>query len=62
MLSDGIDSRIIAYEIHDMVEEDNRVAAATVNTPLYKAYNAIKGTGNALVLPAVRCVRNDEKK
>lgn len=57
----GIDSQIISYEIHEMVEEDSRVTAATVNVPLYNAYNAIKGTGNVLVLPAIRCVQNEEE-
>ncbi len=61
LLAEGIDSKIISYEIHDMVEEDNRVTAATVNMPLYKAYNAIKGTGNSLTLPAVHCVQNGEE-
>ncbi len=61
LLAEGIDSKIISYEIHDMVEEDNRVTAATVNMPLYKAYNAIKGTGNSLTLPAVHCVQNDDE-
>lgn len=61
LLAEGIDSKIISYEIHDMVEEDNRVTAATVSMPLYKAYNAIKGTGNSLTLPAVHCVQNGNK-
>jgi len=61
LLAEGIDSKIISYEIHDMVEEDNRVTAATVNIPLYKAYNAIKGTGNSLTLPAVHRVQNGEE-
>ena len=61
LLAKGIDSKIISYEIHDNVEEDNRVTAATVNMPLYKAYNAIKGTGNSLTLPAVHCVQNGEE-
>lgn len=61
LLTKGIDSKIISYEIHEMVEEDQRVTASTLNVPLYSAYNAIKGTGNALVLPAMRCVRNEEE-
>lgn len=61
LLAEGIDSKIISYGIHDMVEEDNRVTGATVNMPLYKAYNAVKGTGNSLTLPAVRCVQNNDE-
>lgn len=61
LLTKGIDSKIISYEIHEMVEEDSRVTASAMNVPLYSAYNAIKGTGNALVLPAMRCVQNGEE-
>lgn len=60
LLSKGIDSNIISYEIHEMVEEDSRVTASTISVPLYHAYNAVKGTGNVLVLPALRCVKNEE--
>lgn len=55
----GIDSHIISYELHDMIREDNEVTASTKNTPLYMAYNAIKGEGNSLALPAVRCIQNE---
>ncbi len=61
LLTKGIDSKIISYEIHEMVEEDNRVTASVINMPLYRAYNAIKGTGNALALSAMRCVQNGEE-
>lgn len=61
IMTDGLDSRIIAYEIHEMVTEDNRVTSATKNMPLYKAYEATHGVGNALVLPAIRCVTNHDK-
>ena len=60
LLSKGIDSKIISYQIHEMIEEDSRVTASTVSVPLYKAYNLVKGTGNVLVLPAMRCVKNGE--
>lgn len=61
LLTNGLDSKIISYEIHEMIEEDNRVTASIMNVPLYNAYNAIKGSGNALVLPAMRCVQNGEE-
>lgn len=57
----GLDSNIIAYEVHEMIEEDNEVTASTKNMPLYKAYNAVRGTGHALVLPAIRCIQNGEE-
>jgi spore germination protein KC len=56
----GIDSKIIAYEIHDMIREDSQVTASTKYLPLYKSYNAIRGKGKALVLPVVRSVLNGE--
>lgn len=61
LLSKGFDSNINSYTIHEMVEEDNRVTVSTINMPLYQAYNAIKGTGNVLVLPAIRCIKNDNE-
>lgn len=59
LLTDGIDSEFVAYEIHDMIKEDYRITAATINMPLYQAYNAIKGKGNALVLPSIRRITNN---
>lgn len=61
LLTDGVDSKIIAYELHDMIVEDNAVTASTKNVPLYKAYNAIHGDGNILVLPAIHCVKNNDE-
>ncbi|HMM06752.1 MAG TPA: Ger(x)C family spore germination protein [Clostridiales bacterium] len=60
LLTDGIDSKIIAYEIHDMIQEDSKVTASTKNLPLYRVYSAIQGTGNALVLPVVHVIQNGE--
>lgn len=62
LLTEGLDSNIISYEIHEMVKEDNKVTASTVNTQLYQAYNSIKGEGKALVLPAIHLINNIDKK
>lgn len=62
LLTDGLDSNIISHEIHEMVKEDNKVTASTINTQLYQAYNSIKGEGKALVLPAVHLINNIDKK
>lgn len=59
LLTEGIDSHFIAYEVHDMIREDSSVTAATTSMPLYQAYNAIKGPGNALVLPSIHVIRNN---
>lgn len=61
LFTDGLDSKIIAYELYDMIAEDNAVTASTTNISLYQAYNAIHGTGNALVLPAIRSIKNNEQ-
>ena len=61
LLTEGIDSKIIAYEIHDMIMEDSEVTASTKDLPLYQAYRVIHGTGNSLVLPVVRCVQNNDE-
>lgn len=60
LLTDGIDSKLIAYEIHDMIREDSKVTASTKDLPLYQVFSATRGTGKALVLPVVRCIQNGE--
>lgn len=59
LMSKGIDSEIVSYEANDMVKEDGKTTASTVDVPLYKAYDAINGTGKSLTLPAMHCVKND---
>ncbi|MGI6176619.1 MAG: Ger(x)C family spore germination protein [Christensenellales bacterium] len=61
LLAEGLDSEIIAYEIHEMVIEDSTITASTKNTALYETYEALYGVGNALVLPVVRCVKNTDQ-
>ena len=61
LLTEGLDSKIISYEVHDMVEEDSKLTASTKNMPLYKAYDAVNGIGASLVLPVIRCVLNNEE-
>lgn len=62
LMTEGIDSNIISYEINQMIEEDSSVTGATVNTPMYKAYEEVKGEGNSLVLPVIKISTNNEKK
>lgn len=62
LFTDGIDSKIISYEIHEMLEEDNKTTASTTNTLLYDAYSAIKGHGTALNLPAMSIVTNNTQR
>lgn len=58
----GIDSPIISYKIHEMIEEDKQVTSATVSMPLYKAYNSLKGKASNLALPVIECVMNEDKR
>lgn len=51
--ANAVDSNVISYEINDAIEEDAKVTASTVYTPLYIAYTAIKEEGNTLLLPAI---------
>lgn len=58
LLTKGLDSKIISYEIHEMVIEDSKFTMSTKDLAMYKAYEAVHGVGNALVLPAIRHVQN----
>lgn len=59
LLTDGLDSRIIAYEIHEMVIEDSMTTASTKNVPLHKAYDATHTPGSSLVLPVLHRIDNN---
>jgi len=59
LFTKGLDSKIISYDIHEMVIEDSKLTTSTKDLPMYKVYEALHGVGNALVLPAIRCVQND---
>ena len=60
LLTTGLDSKLIALELHDMIREDSVVTTSTKYVPLYKCYSTIRGTGNSLVLPVVRSIENNE--
>jgi len=56
---EGVGQPMVAYEIHNIIEEDRRVTASTIYNPVYKIYNIIYSEGIELTLPAVRSVPND---
>lgn len=60
LTSKGMDSKIVAYEIDQIIKDDNRVTASTKNLQMYQAYNAIKEKGSSLVLPALHLQKNNE--
>ncbi len=58
LMTKGLDSKIVSFEIHEVIVEDNQTTSSTKNVALYQAYNAIKELGSSLVLPAL-CVRQN---
>lgn len=62
LYADPLDSPIISHMIHNIIIEDNAITGSTRYMPLYQAYDALHGTGNSLVLPAVSCIQNNHDK
>lgn len=62
LLSEGIESSVVSYEMNESLEEDNEITSSTRYVPLYKAYSAIKAPGKSLVLPALCLAANRDKQ
>lgn len=60
LMTRGMDSKIISFEIHEVIREDNQTTSSTKNVALYQAYNAIKEPGSSLVLPVLRLQQNND--
>jgi spore germination protein KC len=60
LMTEGLDSKIISFEIDEVIQEDNQTTSSTKDVALYQAYNAIKETGSSLVLPVLRIQKNNE--
>ncbi|WP_110954142.1 Ger(x)C family spore germination protein [Anaerosinus massiliensis] len=59
----GVDHKIVSEEVERILDEDNKITASSINIDTYKALNIIQGEKEtALVLPAVHCVDNQDKK
>ncbi|SHK84492.1 Ger(x)C family spore germination protein [Desulforamulus aeronauticus] len=59
LMTKGLDSKIISFEIHGVINEDNQTTSSTKNIALYQAYNAIKEAGDSLVLPILHLQQNN---
>lgn len=55
----GIGQPVVAYEIHKIIEEDQKVTSSTTFTEIYEIYNIINGQGIELTLPAFHNTMND---
>lgn len=53
LLTDGVDSSLVAYNINFILKEDLKVTGSTLAVPFYKAYRAVKSK-NAFALPALK--------
>lgn len=63
LTASGVDHKIVAEEIEKILDGDNKTTASTKNIDTYKAVNILQGKeGAALVLPAVHCTSNQDKK
>lgn len=63
LTASGIDHKIVSEEIEKILDADNKLTASTKNIDTYKALNILQGEKEtALVLPAVHCTDNQEKK
>ena len=59
----GVDHKIVSEEIERILDDDNKYTASSKNIDTYKALNIVQGEKQtALVLPAVHCTLNQDKK
>ena len=63
LTASGVDHKIVSEEIEKILDDDNKSTASSKNIDTYKALNILQGEKQtALVLPAVHCTDNQEKK
>lgn len=63
LTASGVDHKIVAEEIEKILDADNRTTASTKNIDTYKVINILQDNKkSAVVLPAVHCVSNQDKK
>lgn len=61
LLTDGVDSSLVAFNINFIIEEDSKVTGSTLQVPFYKAYRATKDK-RAFALPALKTSEEVEDK
>lgn len=55
----GINNAIVAYDIHEIITDDNAVTSSADRVELYKIFNILHAGGKSLSLPALHNVEND---
>lgn len=56
---EGVSQPMVAYEIHDIIEEDEEVTSSTIYQPVFKIYDILYSEGIELTLPAVHSTPNN---
>ena len=63
LAANGVDDKIISEEIEKMIDSDKKTTASTKKIASYQVFDVLQGDkGTSLVLPAIHCVPNQEKK
>lgn len=63
LTASGVDDKIVSEEVEKILDADNRTTASTKNIDTYKVINILQDDKkSAVVLPAVHCVSNQDKK
>ena len=57
---EGLDITNVAYELHNIIEDDEKTTTATKNVQLFHAYNALNEPGMTLVLPTIQFADNGQ--
>ena len=58
---EGVNNAIVAFEMENIVSDDNTVTSSLTAPMLYQAYNLMHSKGKDLTLPAFHVVINDEE-
>lgn len=63
LAASGVDGKIVSEELDKMISNDKKTTASTKKVFSYQVFNILQGDKEtALVLPAVHCTSNQEKK
>jgi spore germination protein KC len=55
----GLDNSVIAFEINNIIDEDQTTTGSIENVPLYHVFNELRSPGISVAIPAFRSVIND---
>lgn len=57
----GLDNSIVAYEMKEIAEEDQKTTSSVMMMPLYKIYGLSNSKGINVTLPSFHIVKNDDE-